>query len=298
MHAMEKVVRVLAPAKVNLHLRVYGRRSDGYHGIRSIFQAVSLADSIVVRSLKQPQRIEIDGVFDCPPEKTTLYKAIVVFREMTGVYEGVEVSVQKAIPAGGGLGGGSSDAASLLVALDNLFETKLAHEVLEKAAGSIGSDVPFFLKGGSALVSGRGEIVKPLPERLDYSFAVVFPGFPMNTKSAYEVLDTERPDDSGERDFSESELSGFYQKRPRNWPFLNSFEPFVQGLHPEIGIWHRRLLDEGADFVQMSGSGSTVFGVFSEKDGASAAVERLKEGLGTDLLVATAFPLACGISLL
>ena len=153
---MEKEVRALAPAKINLHLRVYGRRLDGFHGLRSVFQAISLADEIIVRSLKQPERIEIDGVFDCQPEKTTFYRAIVAFRETTDIRDGISVSVRKAIPAGGGLGGGSSDAASTLLALDGLFDTHLGSGELTGIGAGIGSDVPFFLHGGSGLGHRQG----------------------------------------------------------------------------------------------------------------------------------------------
>lgn len=290
---MEKAVRIRAPAKVNLHLRVYGRREDGFHGLRSIFQAISLADEIVVSSLKQPQRIEIDGVFDCPPEKTTFHKAALLFMKATGYTGGLSVQVRKRIPAGAGLGGGSSDAASFLMALDALFEAGLGPERLAAMGAEVGSDVPFFLKGGAALVSGRGEFVDPIPAREDFSVVAVFPGFPVSTAEAFALLDRERPDDSAEADPGNEALVEAYRRRPSEWPFANSFEPHVARAHPGIALWKARLLEAGAEFAMMSGSGSTVFGVFGSPGEAEEAGSRLVRLAGEGVLVAPALPLAC-----
>lgn len=296
--AMEKAVCARAPAKVNLHLRVFGKRKDGFHSLRSIFQAISLADDVVVRSLTQPDLIQIDGVFDCPPEKTTFYQGIVAFREATGIRTGVSVKVTKAIPVGGGLGGGSSDAAALLLALDSLFSAGLSLSSLETLGARVGSDVPFFLHGGAALVEGRGDLVQPLIARVDYGLVLVFPGFPMNTAAAFRLLDQERPDDSLEADPSPGELESAYRLDPRLWPFANSFEAPVAGLHPGIRLWLERLKESGALFARMSGSGSTLFGVYQGLDEAEVAAGVLKRLAGADILVCTAFPLAHGISLL
>ena len=295
---MEKSVRVRAPAKVNLHLRVYGRRADGFHGLRSIFQAISLADDIVVRSLKQPERIEIDGVFDCPPEKTTFYKAIVAFRDATGSREGISVSVRKAIPAGGGLGGGSSDAASTILALDALFETNMAVETMASIGKGVGSDVPFFLYGGAALVRGRGEIVEPIPARDDFRMLLVYPGFPVSTPEAYRLLDDLRPDDHLETDPGDAELLRAYRLAPASWPFGNSFELPLCRERPELGEWLSRIKTAGAPFSRMSGSGSTLFGVFDDEDKALAAAESLERTGYRQSGIVPVRPLACAPCLL
>ncbi len=295
---MEKAVCARAPAKVNLHLRVFGRRKDGFHSLRSIFQAISLADELTVRSLKQPERIEIDGVFDCPPEKTTIYQGIVAFREATGIQTGVSVKVGKTIPAGAGLGGGSSDAAALLLSLDSLFATRLSLRDLAGLGARVGSDVPFFLYGGAAIVEGRGELIRPLAARRDYALVLVFPGFPMGTAEAFRLLDRERPDDGGEADLPASVLESAYPLPPGDWPFANSFEAPVAGIHPEIALWLERLRAAGALFARMSGSGSTLFGVFGGAAEAEQAVGVLRKNAEPDILVCTAFPLAHGISLL
>lgn len=295
---MDREVFVRAPAKVNLHLRVFGRRDDGFHGIRSIFQAISLADDMVVSSLKQPERIEIDGVFDCPSEETTFHKAALAFREATGHMGGLSVKVTKRIPAGAGLGGGSSDAASFLWAIDQLLETRLGPARLLEIGARVGSDVPFFLKGGAALVAGRGEIVESIAPREDFSLVVVFPGFPVSTADAYSLLDRDRPDGSCEPDLPNHELEKAYRLQPESWPFANSFEPYVSRVHPGIAQWITRLRGLGSDFAMMSGSGSTVFGVFRDSDLAKRAVAELRALAEPETMVVQAFPLACAPSVI
>ena len=263
-----------------------------------MFQAISLADEIIVRSLKQPKRIEIDGVFDCPPDKTTIFKAIVAFREATGIQEGISIQVKKLIPAGGGLGGGSSDAAAVLVALDRLFETGLSLDELIGMGESIGSDVPFFFSGGAAIVTGRGEEVDRVEARTDFSLVLVFPGFPMNTKIAYELLDKRRPLDSAESDPSRSELLESYHSPIKDWIFHNSFETFIGDDRPIIPDYIKRLKDNGAAFASLSGSGSTFFGVFEKESLARLAADRLRRMSDSDFLIATAFPLARAIALI
>lgn len=290
---MEKSVRARAPAKVNLHLRVYGRRADGFHGLRSVFQAISLADDIVVRSLKQPERIEIDGVFDCPPEKTTFYKAIVAFRDATGEREGISVSVRKAVPAGGGLGGGSSDAATTLLALDALFGTGLSAASMAELGSRVGSDVPFFLYGGAALVTGRGDLVEPIPAREDYAMLLVYPGFAVSTPEAYRLLDILRPGDGPEADPGDAELREAYTRHPATWPFINSFELPLSHGQPGIGDWIARIKAAGAPFSRMSGSGSTLFGVFDDEDRALAAARSLEEAGSGQIRIVPVRPLAC-----
>ncbi len=286
---MAAIIRVRAPAKINLHLRVYGRGPDGYHGISSLFQAISMSDSLVIRSLKKPDAVEIDGVFDCPPERTTLYKAAVAFRQATGIRGGFAVSTEKTVPAGAGLGGGSSDAASLLRALDLLYDTRLPRGELERIGAQVGSDVPFFLYGGAAIVSGRGEKVEPIAAREDYALALVFPGFSVGTAWAYALLDEERPDDSGEPDPAPSELASAYRHDPSGWPFANSFEPVIAARFAAIAGIKRRLIAEGASYTAMSGSGSSVFGVFGDLPSATAACARFRDA---GVSSCTALPLA------
>jgi 4-diphosphocytidyl-2-C-methyl-D-erythritol kinase len=272
---MAESVRVRAAAKVNLHLRVYSRRKDGFHGILSLFQAVSLADSIVIRSLKESDTIEIEGDFDCPAQATTIYRAVIAYRDASGMRAGLSLKVDKRIPAGAGLGGGSSDAAATLLGLQALLGGGLLPSDIAEIGASIGSDVPFFLSSGAAIVSGRGEDVEPMESRDDFSLVLAWPGFAVPTAGAYALLDRERPDDSREPDPGPAELEAAYRGEIGLWPFANSFEPVIGGSRPEIPRAKRILLGAGASFAAMSGSGSSIFGVFEGGKGMDEAVEGL-----------------------
>jgi 4-diphosphocytidyl-2-C-methyl-D-erythritol kinase len=274
---MAEIVRVQAAAKVNLHLRVYGRREDGFHGILSVFQAVSLVDSIVIRSLKESETIKIDGDFDCPARFTTVYQAAEAYRDATGIRTGLSISVNKRIPVGAGLGGGSSDAASVLLGLEAILHGGLGNAEIADLGASLGSDVPFFISSTAAIVEGRGETVGPIHSRDDFAIVIAFPGFAVSTKTAYGVLDRERPDDSGEPDPTADELRVAYWKDIRDWPYANSFESVIGRTRPEIGAAKAILQGAGASFSAMSGSGSSVFGVFEGGNGVETAMTRIRE---------------------
>ncbi len=273
---MAGIVRVRASAKVNLHLRVYGRRADGYHDILSVFQAISLSDTIVIRSLKESDSIVIEGDFDCPARLTTVYKAALAYREATGIRTGLSISVDKRIPAGAGLGGGSSDAAAVLNGLEQLFRGGLPPPALAVLGASIGSDVPFFLSSAAAIVSGRGENISPIEAREDYSIVLAFPGKAVSTAWAYSALDADRPDDSSEPDPNRRCLLEAYRGTIRRWPFANSFEGPIGRARSEIPEAKTMLRGLGASFAAMSGSGNCVFGVFEAKRAAGSALKRLE----------------------
>jgi 4-diphosphocytidyl-2-C-methyl-D-erythritol kinase len=291
---MAESVRVQAAAKVNLHLRVYKRRIDGFHDILSLFQAVSLTDSIVIRSLKEFDIIEIEGDFDCPAQSTTVYQAVLAYRKAFGIDKGLSISVEKHIPAGSGLGGGSSDAAAVLTGLDALWGGNSSLSTLSELGASIGSDVPFFIESTAALVSGRGEAVQGIQARTDFSLVLVFPGFPIATAGAYALLDRERPDDSNEPDPSPESLITAYYGDIGLWPYSNSFEAYIGAQQGSIPRVKELLLGAGASFAAMSGSGSTIFGIFEDDSRASTAAGTLAEA-GFEAHVAS--PLARGITL-
>ncbi len=286
---MAASVRIQAAAKINLHLRVYDRREDGFHDILSLFQAVSLADSIVIRSLKESDTIEIDGEFDCPARETTVYKAVQAYRNATGIRTGLALSVAKRIPAGAGLGGGSSDAAAVLLGLEGLLRGGVSEAETLRLGASIGSDVPFFLSAAAAIVSGRGEKVEAIEARGDFRLIIAFPGFSVSTAAAYSILDRQRRDRGEIADPSPSELAKAYDRDIGLWPFANSFEGVIGAKHPAIPEAKGILLGAGASFAAMSGSGSSVFGVFEGGTGQDEAKGRL-EALGCRVYAAA--PLA------
>lgn len=277
-------VRVLAPAKINIGLRVTSARADGYHGIESIFQTVPLYDRLALQrigDLGSKCLVECNGMI--LPKRNTLTSAYEVFCEVTGVTESVKVYLEKNIPSGAGLGGGSSDAASLINALDAVYGTSLSLEQRRYIAGKVGSDVFFFAECGdvtepfAALVEGRGEIVNPIVPRQDLFFVLICPDVHSSTGEAYKLVDQWYSPDWKWDSCLVNQLEGVYNSPIETWNFVNSFTaPLVQ-QYPLIGECLQNLKDAGASFAQMSGSGSAVFGIFSSKDSANCAFLKLRE---------------------
>ena len=267
---MADSITVAAPAKINIGLRVLPRRLDSYHNIESIFTTVRLADTLTV-SLDAPEGqciVECEGM-DLPPENT-FTKAYKAFCVLTGTECGVRVHVTKRIPSGGGLGGGSSDASSFIQSIDRLLDTRLASDDLHKIAGLVGSDVFFFthalMEGNgapfAAYVEGRGEIISPVETRDDYSVVLVFPNVSVSTKDAYAWVDLY----DGKR-ASPIDMRKEFMKPVKEWQFSNDFTTPVSERFKEIVSAITALKDCGADFADMSGSGSTVFGIFAKQTG-------------------------------
>jgi 4-diphosphocytidyl-2-C-methyl-D-erythritol kinase len=276
---------IQAPGKINLHLRVKGTRSDGYHDLESIFWALDFGDTLRFRLLAEPETVDIRvSVAGVPPgEENIIYKAVSLFRAETGFNRGLRVNLEKRIPLGGGMGGGSSDAASTLLALNDRAGAGLSAARLEGLAGKLGSDVPFFLTGGAAWVSGRGESIQPLPVPPDLPVALVNPGFSSGTAGAFRLLDAFRNSRSGgfsgsgeAVDLAPEAYIKALGENPRNWPFFNDFLPV---LDPGAGGVYGRILSRleglGADFSGLSGAGSTCFGVFCDRGRAEKAVKSL-----------------------
>lgn len=277
---MRECVKVLAPAKINLGLQVYPRRRDGFHDILSIFTTVRLFDELEVSLLKDENTcvVECDGM--TLPSENTFTKAYKAFCVLTGNKSGIKVHVTKHIPSGGGLGGGSSDASSFIQSIDSLLNTRLNASALHAIAGETGSDVFFFTHAllesdpgdvYAAVVSGRGENVRKIDSRNDFHTVLLFPGVSVSTKEAYELVD----ETLSEKDQAASDLEKVYSGPVSQWSFSNDFTVPVCSRFPVIGEALKDLEDSGAEFTDMSGSGSTVFGVFSSRQAAENAVKKL-----------------------
>lgn len=271
-------VRVLAaPAKVNLHLEVLGRRADGFHEILSLFQAVSLCDRLRLRSLKQAEALSVRCTVPIAFEHNIVTAAVRLFRRTTGLSAGVEVSLEKRIPIGAGLGGGSSDAAATLRGLNAMYGHPLEAGRLLQLAARLGSDVPFFLGSSTALVSGRGELLRAIPGRRDYRLVLVWPGFEVATREAYAWLDERQRDPAGCGQVSAAELERRYRSLPpAQWGFFNSFQPVVAARYPVIAELTESLRRAGAEPAGVSGCGSAVFGVFVSRRAALRAAARAR----------------------
>jgi len=260
-----KRVRIDAPAKVNFHLDVGPLRSDGFHGILSLFQAVSLFDRMEWSPAEEDGSCRIEGDFPCRAEDNLIYKAVQAFRRETGFSRGVSVRVEKRIPSEAGLGGGSSDAAAALKAMAALSGITPGGEVMERLAAGLGSDVPFFLGGAAAAVTGRGEIVEPVRPRTDFSLVVVKPGdLSIPTGEAYAAIDRKRAEGllSQNSVSKEDMINLYHHASPSEWPFFNTFRETFKNQFKPLEFIFKLIYDSEAVFAGLSGSGSAVYGVF------------------------------------
>jgi 4-diphosphocytidyl-2-C-methyl-D-erythritol kinase len=298
----------MAPAKVNLHLRVRSRRPDGFHDLESIFVSLAFGDTLHFELVNEDKALEIqmDGDFvpaALPAEKNIVFRAVSLFRSRTGYNQGLRVRVHKRIPPGGGLGGGSSDAASTLLALDSLYAaasgSPLDADTLAEMAAFLGSDVPFFLtETGAAWVTGRGERIQRIEAPKNLFLVLVNPGFASDTAAAFRFLDKYRADGGAEPAAGPPEdvLIRVFAESPRTWPFENDFLPVFLESSAMVSDAARsyreiigRLRELGADFAGLSGAGSTCFGVFSQRETAGQAEKILS---GTWKFVKCSFLLA------
>ena len=289
---MNRQLSIKAFGKINIGLGIGYPRLDGYHPLRSVFHSIEIADTLILEK-SGDDTILVEGSFDCPMEKTTVYGAAALFKRITGEKGGVKIAVKKEIPTKAGLGGGSADAAAALVALNALYDARLGGSELSAMAARIGSDVPFFLSGGAAIVSGRGEIIKPIKPRNDFGILLVWPGFGISTAWAYASLDswrakTKLPQENvgqfmGGGSASElsmaEEMESRFRMPPETWEFRNSFAEMLYGTNPIYPSIESALRETGASFVSITGSGSCIYGIYASIDDARCAEEKLKAAI-------------------
>lgn len=276
-----------AHAKVNLDLRVLGTRADGYHELRTVFQSIELHDVLVAQAARGP------FVLRCRARGLPLDERNLVWRAAAALWKALGragdpcdtvVALDKVIPMEAGLGGGSADAAATLQALARLWGGAPVSLLREVATG-VGSDVPFFLSGGTALGLGRGDEIYPLVDLPRHWIVVVRPPFGVSTAEAYAWYDEDRA--AGVR-----EVRGELQILPVPWPsraaqMVNDLEPPVIRRHPEIAALKQALRESGAVAASMSGSGSAVFGLFRTRPAAVRAVGTLARTVGSVVLSRT-----------
>jgi 4-diphosphocytidyl-2-C-methyl-D-erythritol kinase len=258
---MNEVV-VPSPAKVNLFLEIIGRRPDGYHDIASIMQLVDLCDEVRLRRRRTGIRVEVQGA-ELPAGRGNLaYRAAALLLEAAGVEGGVEIHLEKRIPVAGGLGGGSSNAAAVLIGLSRLYGLSWSQEALQKLGENLGSDVPFFLGDGLALATGRGEILTPLSAWPPQWLVLANPGLPISTAWAYREASSKLTEWQPRVSIPPFPLGGRPQWPPV-WAF-NRLESVVLPHRPEILALKHLLREAGGAPVLMSGSGASVFAVVSD----------------------------------
>jgi 4-diphosphocytidyl-2-C-methyl-D-erythritol kinase len=270
-----------AYAKINLGLRVLGRRADGYHELRTVFQTITLHDDLSFTA-RTDERIElVCAAPDIPIDETNLVqRAAVALRDHYGLKHGARIELTKRIPAGGGLGGGSSDAAVALVGLAQLWQVNTNAEALSELGARLGADVPFFFAGGTVLGTGRGTDIEPLPDRPKMHLIVVTPGVKISTPDAYKALSAPaltKPNRPVNLPISRRAADA---ARACATELTNDFAPVVFRLQPDIERAHDALLNAGAQAAALSGSGSSVFGIFDSERAQARALAALRPAAG------------------
>ena len=273
-------LRLKSFAKVNLGLEVLGPRHDGYHELRTLFQSVNLADDLELRSCTGPTiELECDHPLVPKDEGNLALRAALELQRFARARRGVRIRLEKRIPVGGGLGGGSSNAATVLRGLDHLWDLGLGITGLLPLARRLGADVPFFLYGGTALGLARGDEVYPLRHQIEASLVLVVPGLAVPTAGVFRRLAqslTPRENGTTIFRFISSDLDG----RPQFGVLKNELEEAALEEAPVLREQFKKvrslLVREGAEHTALSGSGSTYFGLFRDRPGSLRARSALR----------------------
>jgi len=257
------VITIKAQAKINLTLDVLGQRPDGYHDIMSVMQTVSLGDTL---TFQPAPLVTLDGLEEAglDPVENLMKRAIVLLQQATGCDKGINVRYERHIPFSAGLGGGSSDAATVLLVLNEIWGIEWPVERLARLAAELGSDVSFFLYRGTALVQGRGEMIKSLPSIEEMWVVLLKPPITMDskTRTLYDNL--------GEDSYTKGEAtktlvnSILVGAQISSKALFNSFESIAYEFFPDLGKYRQILISAGADSVHLCGSGPTLYTLASD----------------------------------
>lgn len=262
-----------APAKVNLGLEILRRRDDGFHDLNTVFATLDFGDTIALSSRSDHAiTCQVVGA-DLPADDANLaVRAAKRLRELVGESAGLGMTIEKRIPMGAGLGGGSSDAAAVLMGASRIWGVEPPLPLVEQLALELGSDVPFFLRGGVARAGGRGEQLESLALRLPWTVLLINPGIHIATPAAFAAVGRQ-----GERpasDLATALAAGIEDPSILRGSLVNDFEAAVFERHPELEALKRDLYEAGAIFALMSGSGATIFGLFEAHEAAERARAR------------------------
>ena len=247
-------------SKINLGLKVLNKRSDGLHNIVTIFQEVDFGDKIQLVKHKTGCQIKSDVDWIPVDNSNICHKAYSALCHELNQDFGVKISLEKRIPVGSGIGGGSANAATTLIGLNSLYNLGLNDKKLESIAVNIGADVPFFIRGGTQIGQETGGKLSPITKKLEAAVLLVIPRVPISTEWAYSQLKNKLKSDNSILRFVDLMRKDFLSFKF----FENDFEKIVIPAYPEIGSIKNKLLDSGAKFASLSGSGSTVFGIFDD----------------------------------
>ena len=254
-------------SKVNIGLKVLSQRDDGYHNIYTIFQELNFGDSIDIEKRDHGFKI-IANVDWIPTNKSNIcYKAYTEIKKEFSEVKGIHIKIDKKIPIGSGLGGGSANAAALLKGIKNIYKLEVTESKLEEIGGEVGADVPFFIRGKTQLGEGIGDKLTQLPKAIIGTYLLVIPKISIRTEWAYSVIKNILNNQNKNAKFS-SFINEDYSSLQI---FENDFEQIVIPAYPEIGAIKSKLLNLGARFASLSGSGSTVYGVYDDEASAKEA---------------------------
>jgi len=283
-----KELRLNAYGKVNLSLDVLARRPDGYHEVETVLHTVELHDTVVLRDAEGGIRVVCDHRRVPTDEQNLVFRTAQLLREVSGTDRGVEIEVRKRIPPASGLGGGSSDAAVTLLGLAQMWKLRLDHAQLLELAAQVGSDVPFFLVGGAALATGRGERLRYLPTLPATWVVLACPDAEVSTAWAYANLDLARvPRRPNTQRLVEALRAEDVAAVARE--LCNVFEPLVSERYPQVQELKRRLLEAGALGASMTGTGPAVFGLFPGEAEARRAWEALRASADAEVVLTRTF---------
>jgi 4-diphosphocytidyl-2-C-methyl-D-erythritol kinase len=257
-----------APAKLNLFLHVVGRRDDGYHLLQSVFTLIDCCDRLRFRVRDDGVIRRVNDVAGVPPETDLAVRAASVLKEASGTSKGADIELEKVIPMGGGLGGGSSDAATVLIALDRLWDTRLGSEALQELAVSLGADVPFFIFGQPAWAEGIGERLRPLdlPTRW---YVVLTPRVHVPTQAVFGAPELTRDTEALKMEDFSAQPEAIVESRR----FRNDLEPVVTARFPAVREHLEWLGRHGS--ARMTGSGSCVFAGYESREAAQRVLDQL-----------------------
>lgn len=272
---MKRKIIIEAPAKINLSLDVLGKRPDGYHEVEMVMQTIDLRDVVAIEETTRDITVTTDRP-DLPGGQSNIaYRAARMLADEFKIKRGVGIHIKKNIPVAAGLAGGSADAAAVITGLNHLWDLGMSGEQLEAMGASVGSDVPFCIKGGTALARGRGEILTELAGLPEMWFVLVKPPLEVSTAEIYSNFNpgqvTERPDTGAMIKAVHNRDTGSIIKN-----LVNVLESVTLKRYPGVALIKRDVEEAGAIRALMSGSGPTVFGVAESRSDAEEIAERLR----------------------
>jgi 4-diphosphocytidyl-2-C-methyl-D-erythritol kinase len=274
-----------SPCKVNLLLNILGRRADGFHELETVMQPVNFCDELVFERGGNGIQLSCSDKTLPTDSRNLVFRAAANFLSAAKIGDGIKIHLEKKIPLAAGLGGGSGNAATTLIALSELFGQPLATEKLREIAAALGSDIPFFLQNNPALATGRGEKIQPLknfPALRDNAFLLIHPGFGISTPWAYQNLERFPEALNGQKGRAEKLISLL---QADNWPadadgFYNSLEAPALEKFPILALFQEFLRTNGALDSLMSGSGSTTFAIVENISAGESLLEKFKSKFG------------------